>query len=182
MGLLVSVLGIYMPEYIKKSALTQLFNFTAAAFEAKVPPLAGLDSQEVLAAYGLFTRDHAEQRLRDASAGEAVKQCLYRSAVEMGRRYEKWLRPRTVQDVMAIGRVFYRILAIDFQGDARGEVVIDRCYFSRFYSCEVCRFMSAMDAGLFAGLSKGGELMFTSRITEGHPCCRAHFRLPEDSK
>ena len=76
---------------------------------------------------------------------------------------------------MDIGRVLYRILDIDLQGDARGEVVISRCYFSRFYSGEVCRLMSAMDRGLFAGLSNGGELTFSSRITEGQPCCRAHF-------
>jgi hypothetical protein len=77
--------------------------------------------------------------------------------------------------VMDIGRVLYRILDIDLQGDARGEVVISRCYFSRFYSAEVCRLMSAMDRGLFAGLSNGGELTFSSRITQGQPCCRAHF-------
>ena len=64
----------------------------------------------------------------------------------------------------------------DLQGDARGEVVINRCYFSRFFSSEVCRLMSAMDAGLFAGLSNGGVLTFSCRITEGQPCCRAHFR------
>jgi hypothetical protein len=175
MSLLVSVLQIYMPDYIKKRALTQLFESTAAAFEAEVPPLAGLDSEECLARYARFAQAQAEQRLRDGREVEAVGQRLYRNAVEMGRRQSKWLRPGTVQDVMDIGRVLYRILDIDLQGDARGEVVINRCYFSRFYSAEVCRLMSAMDRGLFAGLSNGGELTFSSRITEGQPCCRAHF-------
>jgi hypothetical protein len=176
MGLLVSALQIYTPEYVKKRALAQLFNFTAAAFEAEVPPIGGLDSHECLARYARFTQAHAEQRLRDGREVEAVEQRLYRNAVEMGQLHRKWLRLGTVQDVMAIGRVLYRILAIDLRGDARGEVVINRCYFSRFYSGEVCRLMSAMDRGLFAGLSNGGELTFSSRITEGQPCCRAHFR------
>jgi hypothetical protein len=175
MGILVSMLQIYMPDFVKKIALTQLFNSTAAAFEAEAPPLAGLTSAECLAQYARFAQTQAEQRLRDGREVEAVAQRLYRNAVEMGRRHSKWLRPGTVQDVMAIGRVLYRILGIDLQGDARGEVVIHRCYFSRFYSGEVCQLMSAMDRGLFAGLSNGGDLTFTSRITEGQPCCRAHF-------
>ncbi len=175
MGLLVSALQLYMPEYVKKRALTQLFNSAAAAFQAEVPPIAGLDSQECLAQYALFTQMQAERRLRDGRELEAVEQRLYLNAAEMGRLHSKWLRLGTMQDVMAIGRVLYRILAIELQGDARGEVVINRCYFSRFYSGEVCRLMSAMDRGLFAGLSNGGELTFSSRITEGQPCCRAHF-------
>lgn len=175
MRFLVSVLQIHMPEYVRKRALEQLFRSTAAAFEARLPPLAGLDSQACLAAYARFTRMQAERRLREGREIEAVEQRLYRNAVEMGQSYGKWLRPGTVQDVMAIGHVLYRVLATDFQGDARGDVVITRCYFSRFFSAEVCRLMSAMDRGLFAGFSNGGELTFATRITEGHPCCRAHF-------
>jgi hypothetical protein len=178
MCLLISALQIYTPEYVKKRALAQLFNFTAAAFEAEVPPLAGLDSQECLAQYARFTQTLAGQRLREGSEVEAVGQRLYQNAVQMGQQQHKWLRPGTVQDVLAIGRVLYRILAIDLQGDARGEVVINRCYFSQFYSAEMCQLMSAMDRGLFAGLSNGGELTFTSRITEGEPCCRAVLATP----
>lgn len=175
MGLLVSVLQIYTPGYVKKRALAQLFKYTAAAFEAEAPPIAGLDHKNCLAKYAQFTQTLAEQRLRDGREVEAVGQRLFRNAVEMGQQYSKWLQLGTVADVMAIGRVLYRILATDFQGDARGEVVINRCYFSRVYSREVCRLMSAMDRGLFAGLSNGGELTFSSRITEGQPGCRAHF-------
>jgi hypothetical protein len=175
MVLLVRMLQIYMPDSVKKRALTELFRSTAAAFEAEVPPLAGLTSEECLAQYARFAQTQAVQRLRDGREVQEVAQRLYRNAVEIGRRHSKWLRPDTVQDVMDFGRVLYRVLDIDLQGDARGEVVISRCYFSQLYSAEVCRLMSAMDRGLFAGLSNGGELTFTSRITEGQPCCRAHF-------
>ena len=175
MGLLVSALQIYMPDFVKKMALTQLFNSTAAAFEVEIPPLAGLGLEECLAQYARSTQTLAERCLRDGREVEAVAQRLYRNAVEMGRQHSKWLWPGTVADVMAIGRVLYHILDIDLQGDAQGEVVISRCYFSQFYSGDVCQLMSAMDRGLFAGLSNGGELTFSSRITEGQPCCRAHF-------
>ena len=175
MSLLVSAMQIYMPQSVKKTALAQLFMATATAFEVEVPPLAGLDYEDCLAQYARFVQTLAELRLRDGREIEAVAQRLYRNAVEMGRLHSKWFRPCTVRDVMDIGRVFYRILDIDLQGNARGEGVISRCYFSRFYSAQVCRLMSAMDRGLFAGLSNGGGLTFTSRITEGQPCCRAHF-------
>ncbi len=175
MGFLVRLLQLHTPEFVKKRALAQLFSATAEAFEAEVPSLAGLDSKECLARYARFAQTLAGQQLRDGRDMEALEQRLYRNAVEMGRLNRKWLGPRNVEDVMAIGRVLYHILDIDLQGDARGEVVISRCYFSRFYSAGVCRLMSAMDRGLFAGLSNGGELTFSSRITEGQPCCRAHF-------
>jgi hypothetical protein len=82
---------------------------------------------------------------------------------------------------MAISRVLYRMLDIDFRGDARGDVVISRCYFSSFYSGQVCGVMSAMDWGLLAGLANGGELAFSSRITEGESFCRAHLTLGGDN-
>ncbi len=175
MSILVSMLQVYTPDFVRKMALVELFNATAAAFEAEVPSLARLSPQECLAEYARFAQMEAEPRLRDGRDIPTLAQRLYRNAFEMGRRQSKWLRPSTVQDVMDIGRVLYRFLDIDLQGDARGEVVINRCYFSRFYSAEMCRLMSAMDRGLFAGLSNGGELTFTLRITEGAPCCRAQF-------
>ena len=182
MGLLVSVLQIYIPEYLRKRALMQLFNCAATAFGAEAPLIAGLDSAGCLARYARFTQTLGQQCLHDGREVAAVEQRLYRGAVEMGRLLGKWLRPGTVHDVMAIGRVLYSMLAIDLRGDARGEVVIERCYFSQFYSREVCWLMSAMDRGLFAGLSNGGELTFTARITEGEPCCRAHFSWEPEAR
>jgi hypothetical protein len=178
MSLLVKALEIHTPEFVKKLVVMQLFKATAAAFDLDVPAIRRLDSKACLAEYARFVQTHGEERLRDRSDVETVAQRLYQNAFEMGRLPGKWLRPHNMQEVMAIGRLLYRILAIDLQGDAPGEVVIKRCYFSGFYSAEVCRLMSAMDRGLFAGLSNGGELTFTSRITEGQPCCRAHFCLP----
>ncbi len=175
MSLLVGALQVYTPEFVKKRALAQLFSYTAAAFEAEVPPSAGLDYRQCLAQYARFAQTHAEERLHDGREVETVKERLYRNAVELGCVQSKWVRPRTLADVMAVARVLYHMIDIDLQGDERGEVVIRRCYFSQFYSAKVCRLMSAMDAGLLAGLSNGGELIFTGRITEGQPCCRAHL-------
>ncbi len=180
MSLFVRLLEIHTPDYIRKKALAQLFRFTASAFDADVPPIARLSTDEYLVRYALFTRSHAERLLREGRDLEAVQQRLYLNAVELGKIHGKLLRIKTPEETMAVGRVLYRILGIEFQGDAQGEIVISHCSFSRFYSTRVCQIMSAMDKGLFAGLSKGGHLTFSSRITDGQPCCRAHFTWPED--
>ena len=178
MSLLVSALGLHTPEFVKKRVLMQLFQATAAGFELRVPPLVNLDSKECLSQYARFVQAHAGQRLRDRDEISTLTQRLYRNAMEMAQLLNKSLSLRTVQDVMDTARVLYRILKVDLQGDVQGEVVIQRCYFSDFYSADVCQLMSAMDRGLFAGLSNGGELTFTSRITEGEPYCLAQFFLP----
>lgn len=175
MGLLVRVLQAYMPGPVRRRALTMLFTATAAAFEAAVPPIAGLDARALLAEYARFTRAQAEECLRRGGDVEAIRRRLYANAVAMGRRCRRLLRPRSMSEVMASARMLYGVLDINFQGDARGDAVIPRCYFSRFYTPEVCQLMSALDCGLLAGLADGGELVFTARITEGQPCCRARF-------
>jgi hypothetical protein len=178
MSLVISALQVYTPEFVRKMALNRLFGATATAFGMDAPPLTGLSSAEYLAEYARFVQIHAGQRLCDGSDLTELAKRLYQNTVHMSRIPNKWLRLHRVQDVMAAARVLYRILAIDLQGDARGQIVIQHCYFSDFYSAEVCRLMSAMDRGLFSGLSNGGELTFTSRITEGQPCCRAIFCVP----
>jgi hypothetical protein len=40
----------------------------------------------------------------------------------------------------------------------------------------VCALVSALDRGLLAGLTCGGELEFRQRITEGADSCRACVR------
>jgi hypothetical protein len=47
------------------------------------------------------------------------------------------------------------------------------CRFATTYSPDVCRVMSASDAGLLAGLTGGGRLTFTERISAGAPACIA---------
>ena len=69
-----------------------------------------------------------------------------------------------------------RAIGIDLDRDPRtGDVVIGRCAFSRIYTPAVCEFVSALDAGICRGLTGGTTLVFTARITEGAPACRARL-------
>jgi len=165
------------PSIFKRWALVQLFQSTAAAFRCDMPRLSGLSREQCLLAYARFTADRAEEALRRGGDLSELQERLYRNACRLGRTPGRLLGVRSVDDVMALGRFLYGILDIDFEGSGSGEITIGRCYFSSFYSPEVCQVMSAMDRGLLAGLAGAGELVFMERITEGRPCCRAHFTL-----
>ncbi len=165
------------PSIVKRQALARLYKSTAAAFRCDMPRLSGLSREQCLLAYARFTADRAEEALRCGGDLSELQERLYRNAYRLGRTPGWLLGVRGVDDVMALGRFFYGILDIDFRGRGSGEITIGRCYFSSFYSPQVCQVMSAMDRGLLAGLAGAGGLVFTQRITEGQPCCRARFTL-----
>jgi hypothetical protein len=173
----------HAPAIVRRQALVQLFGATAAAFQASTPSLSGLSHEQCLLAYARFTADRAAEALADGGSLPELQERLYRNAYRLGRMPGRLLRVRTIDDVMVLGRFLYGILDIDFAGSERrggaGEITIRRCYFTDFYTPQVCQLMSAMDRGLLAGLAGGGELVFTERITEDRPCCRAHFSLEQ---
>jgi hypothetical protein len=171
----VVLLETQLPACVRKGALRVLFRATARAFDRPVPPLAGLSADERLLRYAQFTQGQVTQLLRKGSDLTAVQERLYRNAYALGRACRRVSRICTVGEAMALGKVLYRLLGTEFQGEEGGDVVISRCYFSGFYSGQVCQVMSAMDRGLFAGLSDGRELVFFERITEGRARCRAHL-------
>jgi hypothetical protein len=167
----------HTPAVVRRQALVQLFQATATAFQCDMPRLRGLSREQCLLEYARFTAGRAEEALRDGSDLSELQERLYRNAFRLGRTPGWLLGVRSVDDVMLLGRFLYGVLDIEFQGNGVGEITVSRCYFSSFYSPEVCRVMSAMDGGLLAGLAGSGELVFTQRITEGRACCQAHFSL-----
>jgi hypothetical protein len=183
MSPLLAQLLTHTPAIVKRQALMLLFRATAAAFQVDMPRLSGLSREQCLLAYARFTAHQADEALRQGGDLSALQERLYRNAYRLGRTPGWLLGSHSVNDVMALGRALYDVLDIDFHGSdsgsGSGEITISRCYFSSFYSPEVCRLMSAMDRGLLAGLAGGGELVFIERITEGRPCCRARFTLAD---
>jgi hypothetical protein len=160
-----------MPHWIRKRMLDVLFERTAVAFGEPVPPLRGLTAEQTLHVFAEFTA----QQAGTAADSPLVFRRLF--AVTFGPG--KWLRRAfgvaSTQDVMDIAQLMYRVLGIDFQGDSYGQITISNCFFSRVYQPVACRVMSALDAGLLAGLSGGQHLAFSQRITDGYSCCRAEL-------
>ena len=179
MKLLVRLLPGTLPVFVRRRLLDQLFAATAQAFGSPVPALDYLSNDGRLRAYARFTSRQAEQALRSGRDLAQLKTRLYRNAVPLGAKARRWLGVRAMDDVMAVGQALYRAIGVEMQGDAQGNLVVQRCYFSRFYSAPVCGLISALDDGVFSGLSGGRRLVFTERITEGCALCRAKLELIE---
>ncbi|MDH5385522.1 MAG: L-2-amino-thiazoline-4-carboxylic acid hydrolase [Candidatus Aminicenantes bacterium] len=173
-------LKIYIPSFIKKKKLGQLFDLVADAFGKLPPPLKGLSYKERLKAFALFTSKETEKRIQGGQNLENIKKRLYKNAYLLGQGIRKDFGIRGPREVMEMSSILYQILGIDFEGDASGEVTIKKCFFSDYYSPQVCQIISSLDEGVAAGLSGGGKLSFSGRITEGKDCCRARLAMPEE--
>jgi hypothetical protein len=174
MGLALAVSRNYLPTFIRKSRLNDLFRAAVDAFRCEVPQLQGYSFDRCLTGFALFTSRNA-QRCLQSGTQEEVKERLYNNAFLIGRRLRKELRVSTVEEVMQASGIIYKAIEIDFHGEADGQIEIPVCFFSPYYSDKICRVMSSMDEGLMAGLSGGLKLEFTQRITEGHECCKARL-------
>lgn len=188
--MLLRIAKLYIPEYIKNKKLDDLFSLTAEAFQAEVPVLKGLSFEERLTKYACFTRDKAEQLLScEGAVGArtnrigAVEVKLYQSSFLLGKKLRKSLRIKTWNQAVEAMELIYRIIGIDFHFEGQdashhgvtGGFTINTCYFSKYYNPEICGLISSLDEGLAAGLSGGGRLRFTQRVTEGCSCCRGYF-------
>jgi hypothetical protein len=177
-NLRLSLARLYLPAGLRKRKLEELLRLTARAFDAAPPSVEGLSLEGMRRRYAEFSREAAERALGRPEGLTAIRERLFDEAVRLGREIARELGVSSRREVMTAARILYRGLEIDLRGDDRGDIVIRRCSFSPRYSPEVCRLISALDAGILSGLAGGGELKFTARLTEGADRCRAHFSFP----
>ena len=178
--MLLKLLPQNLPVFIRAEILAELFEATADAFACPVPTLDHLSNDERLLTYALFTREHAEKALQSGRDVADIKTQLYRNAYPLGAKLSKWPGVDTMKDVLELGQILYRAIGVEIQGDSQGNLTVKRCYFSQFYSGPVCDLISALDDGVFSGLSGGGRLVFSERLTEGRQCCRAKLHIRSD--
>jgi hypothetical protein len=177
MGLILGMAGVHIPAFMQKRNLDLLLRATADAFQVTCPVTGRLSYLETLEGYARFTRDNAQQTILRGDPAE-VQSRLWQNTFRIGRQLHRDFHIRTAAETMRLGAIIYRTIKIDFQGDNRGNILIKRCFFSDYYSSEVCRLISFLDAGLLAGLSGGCKLSFRQRITEGNEHCRAYLEGP----
>jgi hypothetical protein len=205
MNLLIRAANVYTPTLLKRKKLLELFACTAGGFECEMPSVQGLPYDELLRSYARFTAAQANQALclsgchaervfhsrsiaandqRSISVWESpsgdlseIQRRLYDGAYRIGCDLRRTFRITNTVDALAAARVLYRALGIDLTATPAGEITVHRCFFSEFYSIQVCQLIASLDEGLFAGLSGGGRLAFNQRITEGRECCKASLRL-----
>ena len=176
MNLLLRLLPTSLPTFVREEILSELFTATAQAFGCERPELDGLNCAETLQVYAEFTRDRAEAALRSGDDLAAIEASLYANAYPLGRKLRRVLAVDEMDEVLALGQRLYGAIGVDFHGDQDGQVTVTDCYFRRYYSGPVCALISALDRGVFAGLSGGWQLEFSERLTEGASACRAWLR------
>jgi predicted nucleic-acid-binding Zn-ribbon protein len=179
MNLLGELTRFYVPTVIKKKNLSQLFQLSARAFHCEPPDIKGKSYRQMLQEFAFFTQNAAREVITGKGDIQKVKKRLYRNAFLLGNHLRKLFKIHNPDEVMLISKKLYDILKIDFQGDPFGNITIKRCYFSTYYSQEICQLISALDEGIAAGLSGGGKLAFQQRITEGRLCCLGKLTMPE---
>ncbi|MCD7735553.1 MAG: hypothetical protein LUI07_01060, partial [Lachnospiraceae bacterium] len=98
---------------------------------------------------------------------------LYHMARHLGTQLRRGLKPENERECQAVIALLYRNIGIKIQESSPGEFTVQKCYFSTFYTPEICAVISAIDQGIFAGIYKKGSLTFRERITEGRHTCKA---------
>jgi len=165
-----------LPLAGRRKALDDLLRLTAAAFGQECPEWRGSSHRERLHRFAHFSRSQAEKAIKQGTA-LTVRKILYENARHLGQELRARLPIRDRADVAAALHHLYRMLAIELTVDPLGAVTVRRCFFEPCYSPEVCRFISALDEGIVAGIC-GGRLVFSQRLTEGADACRARIEWP----
>ena len=176
MSIRLFLLERWLPGPIRRGMFSELVRVTAAAFGSAAPDLGRLPPDAAVEAFARYTRQQVE-RAHDAGSAAAgdARDRLYLGARRMGATVRRAAGIGTHAEAMRALRLLYEAIGIEFAGDPRtGQVTVARCAFSRVYTPEVCAFISALDAGIADGIT-GATLVFTERITEGAPCCRARL-------
>ncbi|HET7929467.1 MAG TPA: hypothetical protein VFM40_07945 [Actinomycetota bacterium] len=174
MSLLLRALEVHVPKGMERRALRRLFEVTADGFGRDPGDLSGLDRRALLDRYASYTRGCAERLLADGEI-DRVSDRMWNDAYLLGTSLRRRLRVRGREDELRAARLVYRMIGIDLWADGCGQVTVARCAFAERYSPQVCALMSSLDAGLIAGLTRGGRLTFSERITQGRPRCLARI-------
>lgn len=169
---------VRVPASVQTWVLRRLLRATADALGCQVPRVSRMNPDQILEVYARFSAREVDRLIQngDCSRIGAIERALFDQARRGGEWLAMVLSLTGIDDTHLIMRLSYRILGIEFSGDAGTRTfLVSRCYFSTFYSAETCKVMSALDCGFAAGLSGGRSLRFVQRMTENKPCCRAEW-------
>lgn len=177
MSFILRLSKFYTPIFIKKIILKKLYRITVKAFGLELPYIKRLSYSELLQHYAIYVKVQCSMVLLDSEKIQKIKQNLFVNAFIEGVKLSKLLNIKIMKDIISATELFYSIIKIDFKSNLKGEVCINYCYFSDYFSNEICRIMCFLDEGIIAGISGGYVLNFYQRITENHDCCKAELTL-----
>ena len=182
-----------LPGWFRRVELQILMNATARAFGVPGKRIRSLHWEKALREYAEFTaactNAYIEERKSvlppsvppsdEESKSDVLPAAerIYQTAYRLGAAVRRITGFREPADLRLLVFRLYAGIGIYLRGKLPGSFVVTDCFFSHFYSPEQCALMSAMDAGIIAGIFGGGRLEFSGRITEGCSHCSACFRI-----
>ena len=169
------LLRAHLPGIVRRSILRELLTAMATAFQRDGPPTAGLSAEALNDLVVQRSSAWADEAIATQQDLAPLEQRLFSEAEVLGRRARDRLRIRSETDGLVAAGVIYRAIGIDLRSRSHGGIEVSSCAFARVYHPAVCRLLSSMDSGLIAGLTGADGLLFTSRLTEGAPTCRAYL-------
>jgi len=162
----------HAPAAVRKRGLEILLRDTAEAFRSPVPVTTGVSFDESLLEFARFTRRESEKLRASDTDMDRVSDRIFRGGENLGIRIRRAIRIKSTEQAVSAMNALYGAIGIEAAPAEPDGITVSRCFFSATYTPETCSFISALDDGVFSGLSGGGRLIFRSRITEGAPCCQ----------
>ena len=176
---LLAVGKFWVPPPIRKLVLKRIITIVASAGAWDPPLTRGLSEKHLRKQLALFSNARIGQALSFGGDLPTIENRLYLESRKLGAEIRTRLNIRTEEEVFSVSQAMYKLLGIDMIIAENREIIIPHCYFSGYFSPDICRVMGKIDAGFVAGLSGGGTLLFKYRITEGRECCRAYLCFEE---
>lgn len=155
----------------RKIELQVLMNITARALGSRPRRLWTLPEEQALHEYADYTRRH----LQNGVNAELLRR-MDSEAYRVGRLLRRLFFLRQSTDIERFTIALYRNINITLEGHIPGRLCFRQCFFSRYYTPEVCLAASALDGGIMRGLAGEGRLLFEQRITEGSEHCNATYK------
>lgn len=163
-------------ELFRRTELQILMSLTAHALRQPSMCIWHLPHLEALKCYAEFTRDN----LSDDVSPE-ILQRMNTQAYRLGRilRLLFLIRRKTTAQQFVVS--LYRNIGIAMSFKSEDEIIFHNCFFSRFYTPDVCLAASSLDDGIIRGLTGCGKLTFKQRITEKCKYCLVQYRHEKES-
>jgi len=175
MNLVLTALSRFFPHRMRLRMLDELTRVTAEGFAVGPPSWQDISFASRRVRYAEFTAAQAAAviQIGDEALLVATRRRLFESAERLGHALRLRLRVRDTHDALTAFRLLYKQMGIVVTMGPEGEITVERCFFSGYYTDRVCDLVSALDQGVVAGLFSGASLEFRQRLTDGSSCCCA---------
>ena len=156
----------------RRIELQLLMNLTAHALGQKPKRIWTLPNAKALRVYADFTSSNLQ-----AGADEPLLERMHTEAYKMGRLLRRLFLINNEARAQQLIVALYRNIGIKLSFESSRQLCFHRCYFSRFYTPQVCKAASALDDGIIRGILglESEHLHFSQRITEGCKYCKAQL-------